>query len=188
MDPLAICKRALGWLGQKPIAALDEKSRNAELCADNFDATRDAVLEAREWTFAVKRFPLEPLEAKPVSGYTTAYQLGGDVLRVLQADVKDGDNRLAWAREGDKILTNSSGTLYVRALVREADSKKWSPSFRMALAYRLASVLAVPVTENRSLQADLWQLYERELRNAAALDGMQGRNVPRRTSLSLRRR
>lgn len=188
MDPLTICNRALGWLGTKRIAALDEGSKNAELCKDNYDACRDSVNVAREWAFAVDRRELQPDATSPKFGFAKRYKLPGDVLRVLLADEKLGDNRLVWAREGDSIVTDFNGLLYVRVLVRMEDLKVWLPTALDALAYRLASTLAIPVTENRALQADLYQLYLRELKEAAALDGMQGRNIQRRTSLSLRRR
>jgi len=40
----------------------------------------------------------------------------------------------------------------------------------------LAADAAIPLTENRQLQADLWALYGDKLREAAARDGQQGMN------------
>lgn len=42
------------------------------------------------------------------------------------------------------------------------------------IATRLASVLAVPLAGSRSAQADLWNLYEQLLKEAATADGVQG--------------
>ena len=186
MDPVGICNLALGWVGAKRITALDDPSVAAELCSANFDAVRDAVLEARAWTFATQRFTIAADGAPPAFGYPYRHLLPAEVLRVLACD--DGSDAwdLMWVREGQYILDELSGELFVRAIMRIEDVALWSPGFCQAVAYRLASVLVVPLSENRSLQADLVQLYVKALRDAAALDGSQGRSEVLRPSSRFR--
>jgi len=40
----------------------------------------------------------------------------------------------------------------------------------------MAADMAIPFAENRSLQVDLWNLYQSKLDIAAVRDGQQGRN------------
>jgi hypothetical protein len=48
--------------------------------------------------------------------------------------------------------------------------------FVQVVAARIAADIAMALTENRKLQVDMWQLYERKLAEAAASDGQQGSN------------
>lgn len=80
-----------------------------------------------------------------------------------------------WYREGNYILSPSS-TLYLWGIARVTDVNAFPPMFTQALAARIAADLAVPLTQNRQLQADMWNLYETKLQDAAVRDGQQGRN------------
>jgi hypothetical protein len=175
VDPVSICNLALGWIAGNLIVSLDDESTEARLCKANFDLVRDAVLEARAWTFATKRFVLAPSAEEPAFGWTRQFPLPPEVVRVLRCDDAGGSGRLPWAREGTAILADDVDVLHVTAIVRVEDAALWSPAFGNAVAARLAAELAVPLSENRSLQADLWSLYERKLKQAGTLDGMQGR-------------
>jgi hypothetical protein len=46
----------------------------------------------------------------------------------------------------------------------------------VAVGLRLGFALAMPLTENRQLKADLWDEYKTEIREAAGADGSQGRS------------
>jgi hypothetical protein len=175
VDPVSICNLALGWLGAQLINTLDDESTEARLCKANFDLVRDAVLEAKAWTFATKRYVLAPDAGAPEFGWSKRFPLPPEVVRVLRCDAPRGDGRLPWAREGAFILADDTDVLHLAAIVRVEDAAQWSPAFGNAVAARLAAELAVPLSENRSLQADLWSLYERKLKQAGTLDGMQGR-------------
>jgi hypothetical protein len=61
-------------------------------------------------------------------------------------------------------------------LKQVTDTAKFSPLFVQALAARIAADAAIPMTENRQLQVDMWGLYGDKLREAAARDGQQGTN------------
>ncbi len=188
MDQVGICNLALGWVGAKLITSIDDDATGAELCKANWDAVRDAVLEARAWTFAVERANLAADPVAPAYGWAARYQVPADRLRVLEADDGSGRADFEWQREGAYLVTDQAAPLYIRYLKRVEDPALWSPIFAIAMSYRLAVVLSVPLTENRSLQADLWKLYDQALREAATRDGMQGRSEQvRPSSLAARR-
>lgn len=198
-SPVEICNLALGWLGGDLIISLDDPSVEAKLCKANYALLRDAVLEEREWTFAVTRLEPVALLAGPVYGFDKAFQIPVEVIRILQVsragEVIDGaiiegsflsatrggtgtgrETRIDWVREGDKILANNSASIFIRALIRIEDTTKFSPAFDQALAARLAMELAIPITNSRTLQQDMAGLYAEKVRLAAASDGLQGRS------------
>ncbi len=199
VSPVEICNQALGWLGGDLIISLEDQTVEAKLCKANYEPLRNAVLEEREWTFAVKR--LEPVEltALPVYGYDKAFQIPPEVIRILQVsragEVDSGilvegsfksatrggtgngrETRIEWAREGDKILANNSARIFMRALVRIEDTTKFSPAFDQALAARLAMDLSIPLTSSGATQDRMAKMYGEKMQLAAASDGMQGRS------------
>lgn len=173
-DEVGICNVALGWLGAKPIVALSDATRPAELCRANFAFIRDAVLEARAWSFAVKRYVLAPSTTAPAFGFSTAYPLNSLSLRVLEAFASTPLD-LDFVVEDRAVLCDQGGGIYVRTIDRVEDPTRWSPTFCLALAHKLTAVLAIPLTENRGMHGDHEQLYMNALRDAAAYDGKQGR-------------
>ena len=188
MDQVGICNLALAQVGSNPITSIDDASTAAQLCKTNWDAVRDAVLEARAWTFAAQREQLAADSTAPAYGWSTRYQVPSTAVRVLEADDGTGYADFEWVVEGGFILTNQAAPLSVRYLKRVEDTALWSPGFTMAMAYRLAFVLVIPLTENRSLQSDLWSLYQKALTEAGRLDGMQGRSEHVRPSALVQRR
>lgn len=200
---VSICNQALGWIGANLITSLDDDNREAQLCKTNFDDLRDAVLEEREWTFAVRRITLAPLLLTPKYGYGNQFLLPPQVIRVLNVpdttfgdtlsfftgatrQVQQGPDQQpqvpVWRKEsleepaatGNIILANTD-QLLLRVIVRVTNIGLWSPMFVQAFASRLAADLAIPLTQNRTLQKDMWAIYEMKLGKAATMDGMQGR-------------
>jgi len=201
ISPVEICNLALGWLGADLIISLNDNSVEAKLCKANYALLRDAVLEEREWTFAVKR--LEPVELvdTPIYGYSKAFQIPPEVIRVLQVSLggepgheensfrstaRGGtgmgrETRIDWSREGDHILANNAARIFMRCLIQVVDTNKFSPAFDQALAARMAMDLAIPITNSRSLQKDMAGMYADKIKLAAASDGMQGRSFNTRS-------
>lgn len=193
VSTISICNQALGWLGADLIISLDDPIKEAALCKANFFDLRDAVLEEREWTFAVRRLELAPLVADPVYGYANQFLLPTDVLRVLNlpwGDEDGGTVGLNGGRSADmqqqypdwRVESIDSGTVVLanldrinlRVIWRVVNQKIWSPMFVQCLAARLAADLAMPIVNSRALQKDMWTLYEMKLTKAATMDGMQG--------------
>ena len=176
---VSICNLALSWLAGNLIISLDDETKEAQLCKANYDSSRDAVIEDRAWTFATQRYRWTPLTNAPVYGYSHAFMIDPEVVRILEVRDSDdpysanGANSLDWRRESNAIVTNAS-VIYVKALRRVVDTSKYPPSFVMALAARLAADICIPLTESRQMQQDMWTLYMRKLDDAMATDGMQG--------------
>jgi len=200
-SPVAICNVALSWLGGELIISLDDPSDEAKLCKANYEMLRDAVLEEREWTFAVARIELVALTEKPTYGFSQAFQIPANVLRILQVSKgvsTDGvpsarrgtglgrERRVDWVREGNKVLVNESDAVSARVLVQVTDTNQFSPTFDQAFAARMAMDLAIPLTNSDKLQVSMAKMYGEKLRIAAAMDGMQGRSqVTRADSLTV---
>ena len=202
---VSICNQALGWLGANLITSLDDDNREAQLCKANYDDIRDAVLEEREWTFAVRRLTLPPTVLKPVYGYGNQFLLPPDVIRILNAPntqfTDPGSSLLIGtglgsravgpdqqpqlntfrkeaveqpALTGNVVLANTD-RLILRVIWRTTNIDLYSPMFIQCLAQRIAADLCIPLTQNRGLWVDMWNVYERKLIRASAMDGIQGK-------------
>lgn len=207
MNPVAIANLALGWLGQATrITTFEDATKPAQIIKEQFAGLRDACLEDADWTFATGRLVIPKDPNAPLFDYDARYQLPGQVLRVITCSPggaggtldafaasmlpPDDGQGLEWAKEGCFIVTVGTPTsIKVKAIVRAEDPNEWSPGFCQALAARIASDLAVPLTANRSLQDDMWKLYKLKRDAAATNDGRQGRSQRlRSTYLAARRR
>lgn len=175
ISEVSICNQALSWVGARQISSLDEPSSEAEWCKNNYDFLRDTVLEERMWTFATTRDSSTTADRDEWDLWFK-HRLPEEWLAVYRVFSDPQARRnTEWAREGEWILS-SSATVYMWGLRRIVDTNKFTMLFVQALAARMAAEMAIPFAENRNLQADLWKLYDRKLADAAARDGMQGRN------------
>ena len=171
----SICNQALSWLGQTRITSLEDPGTTAEWCRDNYPFIRDAVLEERMWTFAQAREVSTVSEKSPWGDrYQHPIPLGWlAVYRVFRDE--HGQKSCEWSREGRFILTRES-TVYLWGLQRIVDTGAFTSLFSQAVAARLAAEMAIPITENPKMQADMWALYQAKLADAATRDGQQGAN------------
>ena len=203
-----ICNIALGWLGANRITSLDieENSKEWLLCSENYDSLRDAVLEEKEWTFAVKRAILSPVEDTVVFGQEILFRKPPDALRILTVHdsavirplpvtsptvasrgVHDIPQADGWQVEGDHILANAE-VVYVRYNRRVEEVGKYSAAFVQALAQRLAAEFALPLTESKTLYDRMWAAYAAKITMSGTTDGIQGRSRKIRSRALIRRR
>lgn len=158
---VTICNLALGELGSKTILALTESSSEARACRLFYEQTRDEVLRSHRWNFAIKRTTLSALSALPPFGWDKQYQLPPDCLRVLQVNGwEECEREDNWSVEGGRLLTDASN-VQLRYIARVTDASKYDPIFIEALAVKLASKLAQPLTGSRTIPGDLLTKYER---------------------------
>lgn len=185
-SPVGICNLAIGWLGGNLIISLDDDTTEANLCKANYESSRDAALEYRDWTFATSRRMLNPEVSAPEFGWSKKFLLPSDNIRVI--NVSDDVNfrrRMEWEKEEDRILCDKD-IIYIRYIKRIVDVTKYSAGFIQAAAARLASDIAIPMTNNPKLMHSFWQLFEIKCEIAGSMEGTQGTNVIMRSDRFVR--
>lgn len=180
VSEVSISNLALSWLGANLITSLDDDTNEAHLCKANYALARDAVLEIRNWSFALNRSSLPvaslpPEELEPHGGYTP-FVIPVNFLRVTQLTQADrSSSAVQWYIEG-RYLWAAASAIVIQYLVRVEDPQLFSPNFVHALAGLMASDLSVPITGSRDMQSLMMRMYVLKLETAGAYDGMQGKN------------
>ncbi|WP_237763927.1 hypothetical protein [Terrimicrobium sacchariphilum] len=156
--------------------SLDDRTPEAALCNRFYDQTRDEVLQSHPWNFAIKRATLSLLADAPAFGWAYQYQLPSDCLRILQLNgyqVYQADGR--FDIEGGRMMTNCD-TAQVRYIARVTDGTLFPPLFVEALALKLATRLAKPITGSASEVERLKTEYERITKPLAMrMDAAEGK-------------
>ena len=175
-----ICNQALYLLGQSAITALDEGTRPATICTLLWPEVRDMVLSDHPWNCAIHRDELAQSTTDPEYEYSYQYALPTDpyCLRVLSTSNDDyvdsnGDPAYPWKVEGRYLLTDAD-TVKIRYIKRVTDVTQYPPFLVTAMAAKLASELAFPITRNLNIHSQMEQLYQRKLADAKAVDAQEG--------------
>jgi len=185
-NPVAICNQALSWLSEDPITDLNEGSKEAQLCKSNYGPLRDSILSTGEFAFArkYKTFSVHSGDS-PDWGWKYAFDIPTEFLAVLEAYSPSNVFLATWTRRkeveyeqvGNQIFANDP-VIDVVLAERITDTTKFSPLFIQAFAARIAAEIALPLTENRSLQGAMWSLYNDKINEAAARDKAMKRHNP----------
>lgn len=168
-----ICNRALDAIGVAPIIALTDDTRAAGLCRRYWPQVRDEVIRSHPWNSATARASLPALVDAPTWGYTYAYQLPGDCLRVLAVNDCDPFSQ-PWKVEGRSIVTDKSAPIEILYLRSLPDSGFFDPMLVSALAARMAHELAIPLTSDQGVRKAMREEYAERLRAARSADGQEG--------------
>ncbi|MBZ0324817.1 MAG: hypothetical protein K8F57_01330 [Alphaproteobacteria bacterium] len=169
---VGICNSALIKLGASTIMALTDGSRNANLCKEQYDKLRDALLRSHNWNFAVARQKLAKTSGAPAFGYANKFQLPTDWLRTIS--VHGGGNGAApsYRIEGRSLLSDSA-EIHLRYVAVVADPNQMDAGFREALAWRLAIDLAMPVTQSASVQRQMEEGFKSAILRARSADAIE---------------
>lgn len=171
LTAVALCSRALLKIGAQPIASLEDGTAEAEVAANLYPGTRDALLSAHPWSFATAQATLPRLAAVPVADFLHAFQLPSGLLRVLSAGVPGSGRGLAFRILEGRLHCDAEQV--VLSYVFRPDEGQLPPWFAQALVARLAAEFCLPLTEDASRAAVLSGLAEGTLRNARTLDSQQ---------------
>lgn len=175
---ISICNLALSWLGGTLITSFEDDSTEAKLCSANYDSSRDATLEDRNWTFASGRNKPPLLADPPEFGFSSAFQLPTNPLCIRVTKVSDSADFStiinSWEKEGDQLLCDFT-VIYLKYIKQITDPTKFSPGFVQTLAARIAADICVPLTNDVELFTTYWQLYLNKLETAGANDGLQSK-------------
>lgn len=165
LSPVALCSRALLKIGAQTITSFDDDRIEADIAEAFFEPTRDALLSAYPWRFAVAQANLVRMNTAPLADYAYAYLLPGDCLRVLSIG---GEN---YRRIADTLHSNAD-TAIIDYIFRPEE--EFAPAyFEQALMARLAAEFCLPLTENSARAELLYRLADNEFERAKRIDAQQ---------------
>lgn len=166
-----IANSALNNLGASNINSLTEDSVAARICNQRYEFVRDSVFRAHPWNCLVKRASLAQNSTAPDWQYTYAFTLPTDpyCLRVLRVEDLDTDYQV----EGRTIAANTS-TMKIKYVGRITDPNEYDMLLIECLSARLASDIAYAITNNNTLTATMWEMYNQKLSEARFVDSTEG--------------
>ncbi|MCS6890080.1 MAG: hypothetical protein RMK64_11200 [Rhodovarius sp.] len=171
LTALALCSRALLKIGARPIASLDDGTAEAEVAANLYPATRDALLSLHPWSFATAQESLPRLAALPRADFAYAFQLPAGFLRALSAGSPGSGEGLRYRILEDRLHCDAPQV--VLTYIFRPDESAFPPFFAQALVARLAAEFCLPLTEATGRAQLLFQQAEAALRAARHADSAQ---------------
>ena len=167
-----ICNGALNQLGATTILSLTEDSKNARLCNSRFTQVRDALFRTHPWNCLQKRTELAKDTATPAWGFSSAFTLPSDCLRLLYIIDYDSNHKV----EGRKILSNTS-SMKILYVARVTDPNEYDELLRETLSASLGADIAFGVTSNNQTASNMYNLFKEKLKDARFVDSTEGQNI-----------
>ena len=167
-----ICNGALNQLGATTILSLTEDSKNARLCNSRYTQVRDALFRSHPWNCLQKRIQIAADTTAPAWGFSFAYTLPADCLRLLKILDYDSNYKV----EGRKILSNTS-SMKILYVARVTDPNEYDELLRETLSASLGADIAFGVTSNNQTASNMYNLFKEKLRDARFVDSTEGQNI-----------
>ncbi len=165
----SICNSALAKIGAERIVSLDSDNNRAKLLKEQYEKLRDELLYAHPWNFAIARVQLAGLVSAPLFDFSNQFQLPSDCLRVVGSDIpKDAD----WQVEGTVLVCNYDA-VQIKYIRQITDTSKFTPAFAEVLACKIAADVCYAITQSTTLQKNLDEKYEKQLRQARSFDAQE---------------
>lgn len=147
MNKYDICNLALSFLGNtNKINSFTENSNEAALCGSVYDIARKTLLTIFPWNFAVKQAALT-VTTETNKDYEFVYEYPSDAIRVLRIFTGNEINMGVvnqYQVIGSRIVTDIADA-QVEYIIDAAD---FPPVFEEALAYKIASMVAIPLSSS----------------------------------------
>lgn len=149
----------------------DETTRLARACRAVWDTARQATLRANDWNCCTARAQLAALEDAPPFGFAYAFNLPGDLLRLV--DVTGPlENYRDWTLEGGQLLANYA-PLQIIYVADVTDPERWDSKLAEAIATKMAAMIAVNVTGDVTVADQLQRQFDRLTIDAQAADATE---------------
>ncbi len=165
-----ICNLALAQLGQSPISSLEQENEKARRLKLFYAPVRDEVLRTHNWAFAGVHEPLVLLENEPDEQGYFVCQYPENALFVRNIFDKN-HHRIAFQENfrpdlHSRVLLVQVAPGWVEYTGRITDENLFDPAFIKSFSLALACDLAVSLTADTQLAAQLLQKYTLSLEEA----------------------
>ena len=165
-----ICNISLLSVNSELITSLDDDNDSAKACKILFPFTRDTVLRAHPWNFALKRVEIAEETTAPLYEFEHSYVRLPDDLRVLQVN----DRKIKFKVEGRKIITDEVSPIKIKYIGQITDPNQFDELYTESLSLLLGSKLAVTLNQNDTLSKSLQDQYLVSLSKARSVSGQEG--------------
>jgi len=178
-----IARLALQHIGDRyDISSLTEDSPEAEQVNLVYDDVRQMVLRSFPWKFAIKYTSPASLSAGPPDtvNWDYAFTYPSDCLKILNIlnplgrEEKPVEFEIALDSTDTKIIMANEEEPTFRYVADIEDTALFDPLFAMALSFRLAEHIAVPITGDRGLMTDMKALADEKIGEAASESANEG--------------
>ncbi len=164
-----------------------ENSNEAKYCSANFQPAFDALLEDHDWGFASDDDDLAQLkessdDVPPTVPWIYEYAYPSEAVKVREI-IRDNDNEKVVPF---KIALNDEGTGKVILTDKQSAKARWtrritnttllSPKAAIALGWKLATMIVIPLTHNLKLKQAAELSYLVALSDAKVADFNEGEN------------
>ncbi len=168
-----LANHALALLREEAITAItDQSSQAARTCLEFVASARQETLRMGRWNCATKRATLVRLAEVPPGGYAYQYQLPSDFIRLMDVNgeaVKATEEY--FEIESRQFLTDAE-TVWIR-YVADVSIGNLDPLLKLAVATRLASKIAIPLSGRIELADAMETLFQRRLGEARGIDAKE---------------
>lgn len=184
---IQLANSALIKMGEKRILGLDDSSERARVLVDQFDISRDRLLRAYRWNFAMARANLAASPDTPAWGFSYQYEVPVDFLALdmvndIYAGFDASDYRNSdlsdYSLEGHLILTDIGAPLKVRYIRRVTEVGIWDASFADAFACRLALDTCERITQSTTKKESIRQDLKDVIREAVRVNAIEKPPTP----------
>lgn len=167
-----ICNIALSRINKYSISSIDQSNEEARQCKIFWDVLRQNELRKHFWNFAMKTIALgQTTETRVDWGYIYSYP--SDCIRpkyIFQEGLPNtiiNEYEVAISSKGhSRVICCNIQNAYLKYTYNVQDATVFDPSYANALAYLLASELAIPLTNDQNLATGNYQKYLLEIQNA----------------------
>jgi hypothetical protein len=166
-----IANAALIMVGESTIASLTDETKSARVCNHRYASVRDAILRRHPWNCATKRVDLGAVLAGtdvPAFGYTYAYQLPADFLRVVQLQELDEPYKV----EGRKFLTNVNPAKIIY-IYKITDVSAMDSLLTEAISAQLASEIAKSIGGSETMARAMAEMANEKIQEAQYADSRE---------------
>jgi hypothetical protein len=157
-------------VGDNPISDFSEGNDRATLVSNLWETVKDDMIRAYNWSSCIKRVQLSASNTAPVFGFSYAFNIPGDCLRILSIDPYEYpyEHKV----EGTQILTNCN-IVYLRYLFRNDVVPSWDAGLVDVMTTAMAAAIAYPITKSLDLKAAMDKQLFVKLRGVRAVDSQQ---------------
>jgi hypothetical protein len=184
-----ICNLALDLLNAGTVQDTETPTTPTEELLNRwYDQSRKKILREHPWNFAIKRELLAASSTAPEFGYSTAFPLPSDFVRLVALEDGNGGafTQDDYALEdGNVLLSTDATSLRMVYIYNITNVTQFDPMFIDLLALEIALSVAYKITTSNTNVERLASLHKQRGALARAIDGQERPPVRRERSRSI---